>query len=237
MFLCEQEAVQTASSARPASRRARSRRTQAERRAATRSRILDAVVETIAEVGFRRTTASAIAARAGVTWGAVQHHYGDKDGIFAAVLDDTFARFATHFADLANPTALPLRIRTREFAERSWRHFGSAHFRSTFEILLQALGRTPPKRGELASPQQMRMLEGFDALWQRVFPDVALPRGERISLERFAIATLTGLALQCSLTRGHAPEPHAELALLAETLAHRLEGAARAGRTVRRGRR
>jgi len=62
-------------------RRPRARRTQAERTAATRERILAAVVESIAELGIQRTTASEIARRAGVTWGAVQHHFGAKHGI------------------------------------------------------------------------------------------------------------------------------------------------------------
>jgi hypothetical protein len=57
------------------------RRTHAERSADTRARILAAVVECISEIGFQRTTASEIASRAGVTWGAVQHHLGGKDGI------------------------------------------------------------------------------------------------------------------------------------------------------------
>jgi AcrR family transcriptional regulator len=57
------------------------RRRHAEPSAETRARILGAVVECISEIGFQRTTASEIAARAGVTWGAVQHHLGDKDGI------------------------------------------------------------------------------------------------------------------------------------------------------------
>ena len=44
------------------------RRSHAERTAETRAKILAAVVESIADVGFQRTTASEIAQRAGVTW-------------------------------------------------------------------------------------------------------------------------------------------------------------------------
>ena len=48
---------------------------------------MKAVVETIADVGFQKTTAAEIARRAGVTWGAVQHHFGGKEGILLAVLE------------------------------------------------------------------------------------------------------------------------------------------------------
>src|SRR5262247_379273 len=110
------------------------RRTQAERTAETRRRILDAVVESIAEVGFGRTTALEIARRAGVTWGAVQHHFGGKVGILEAVLEESFTRFAMRLAEV--PADAPLPVRIHEFVQRAWEHFSSPHFRSTLEILL-----------------------------------------------------------------------------------------------------
>ena len=76
------------------------RRSHAERTAETRGKILRAVVASIAEVGFQRRTANEITRRAGVTWGAVQHHFGGKDGILLAVLEDSFDRFAARLADI-----------------------------------------------------------------------------------------------------------------------------------------
>lgn len=201
------------------------RRTQAERRATTRSRILEAVVASIAEVGFQRTTASRIAARAGVTWGAVQHHYGGKDGILAAVLDDTFARFASHFDDMPDATTTPLDVRARQFVARAWAHFGSASFRSMFEILLQAF-RGAEVRRATPGEQQLRMLDGVDRLWRRAFPDAPLPRARRVELESYTLAVLMGLALQRAISGGGTREPKVEVALLARTLASELEAAA-----------
>src|SRR5262249_37219281 len=154
----------------------------------------------------KRTTATRIAARAGVTWGAVQHHYGDKDGILAAVLDDTFARFPARFDDVADPTVLPLEARVRPFTPRARRPLSRPHFRSTFEILLQALGSTGGTGEDPATEQRRRMLSSFDTLWRRVFPDVVLPRRQRIALERFTLATLIGLGLQSALGGARAPE-------------------------------
>jgi AcrR family transcriptional regulator len=77
------------------------RRTHAERTALMRERVMLAVVEVIADVGFARTTAAEIARRAGVTWGAVQHHFGDKDGILMAVLEESFSHFADELGEVA----------------------------------------------------------------------------------------------------------------------------------------
>src|SRR5215510_3400488 len=153
------------------------RRTQAERTAETRRRILDAVVESIAEVGFQRTTASEIAKRAGVTWGAVQHHFGAKGGILEAVLEDTFERFEETLGDVS--PELPLARRVELFVERAWAHFGSPHFRSTFEILLH---HGKGDDGDVPPHWQERMFSAFDLEFERLFADSGLARRERASL-------------------------------------------------------
>ena len=194
------------------------RRTHAERTAQTRGAIMRAVVESIAELGFKRTTASEIARRAGVTWGAVQHHFGGKDGILVAVLEDSFARFAARLADIA-PDGLSLERRTDLFVERAWEHFASPHFRSTFEILQHD---ATPSGGSW----QGQMLAAWDAVWSALFGEAGLSRGRRLALQHYTISVLTGLAL---LRRFEEPAPAVrarELALLKETLLRELGGKA-----------
>ena len=116
---------------------------------------MSAVVESIAELGFKRSTASEIARRSGLTWGAVQHHFGGKDGILAAVLEDSFNRFAERLADIASE-GVPLAERVELFVDRAWEHFASAHFRSTFEIL-QHYGASSREHG-----WQDQMLAGVE---------------------------------------------------------------------------
>lgn len=202
--------------------RPRARRTQAERSATTRARIVRAVVECVGELGFQRTTTSAIARRAGVTWGAVQHHYGGKDGILGAVLDDTFARFAERFDGF--PIALPLRERAARFVDCAWGHFGSPHYRTTLEILLHTL---PSHTSRGAPGLQGHMLDAWDALWRRIFADHPLPRRRRAVLAQYTVGVLTGLALHRVLQGPNAAEPHPHLALLAATLASELAPVAR----------
>jgi AcrR family transcriptional regulator len=54
------------------------RRTQEERSAETRLRLLDACVDCLVELGYSNTTTSAIQERAGVSRGALMHHYASK---------------------------------------------------------------------------------------------------------------------------------------------------------------
>lgn len=206
---------------RPAPVRRRGRRSHAERTAETRARIIAAVLECIAERGFQRTTASEITRRAGVTWGAVQHHFGGKDGILIAVLEDSFGRFAARLEDVpVEDTDLHKRVSL--FIERAWEHFGSSEYRSTFEILLNYVGRE-----DVADPNswQAQMFRAWDAVWMRIFHDSPLsPRRHRL-LERYTISTLSGLASTLMLGGPEARVQTEELALLERTLVRELEAA------------
>jgi AcrR family transcriptional regulator len=63
------------------------RRTQAERRETTRAALLAAARELFAERGFADTGREDIAERAGVTRGALYHHFESKAAVAVAVLD------------------------------------------------------------------------------------------------------------------------------------------------------
>lgn len=69
--------------ARPAARR-----TQAERTAATRARLLEAGRHLFAADGYAAVPTQAIVDAAGVTRGALYHQFGDKSGLFAEVYED-----------------------------------------------------------------------------------------------------------------------------------------------------
>src|SRR6516225_518480 len=54
--------------------------------------MLDAVVECILENGYYEASSNAIARQAGVTWGAIQHQFGTRQGLLLAVLEDRWQR-------------------------------------------------------------------------------------------------------------------------------------------------
>ena len=60
---------------------------QQDRSRATRQRLLEASVESLAEVGYAATTVAVVAARAGVSRGAAQHHFPTRADLFAAAVE------------------------------------------------------------------------------------------------------------------------------------------------------
>src|ERR1700691_5961206 len=77
------------------------RRTQAERSAATRQALLEAGRALFADHGFARAGQEDIVERAGVTRGALSHHFGTKEGLFLAVVQDVQADLAGRIARAA----------------------------------------------------------------------------------------------------------------------------------------
>ncbi len=77
------------------------RRTQAERTSATRRALLDAAREQFAERGFAGTGRDQVAAAAGVTRGALYHHFGTKEGLFRAVVEELEAGLTAQVAAAA----------------------------------------------------------------------------------------------------------------------------------------
>ena len=62
------------------------RRTQEERSAATRARLLDATITCLVERGYGGTTTTAVAEQAGVSRGAQLHHFGTRQALVAAAV-------------------------------------------------------------------------------------------------------------------------------------------------------
>ena len=77
------------------------RRSQAERSATTRAALVRAARELFARDGYAATGREAIVERAGVTRGALYHHFADKEALFQAVFEEIEAEVMAHSAEAA----------------------------------------------------------------------------------------------------------------------------------------
>ena len=125
----------------------------------TRDTIIEETVRCINEEGFAAASANHIAERAGVTWGVIQYHFGDRNGLLSAVIADGFSRFRRSIESVSVPDG-PSRQRVAAAVEAAWAAFSSPPSRASFEILISArAGRDQIELGELERmAQDMRAL-------------------------------------------------------------------------------
>ena len=93
-----------------------------ERGEGTRRRILEETVACVLDEGFGAASASRVTARAGVTWGVIQYHFGGRDGLLRAVVDHGFAGLTAALDEVTDGDG-PRDVGV--FVAAAWRAFSS----------------------------------------------------------------------------------------------------------------
>ncbi|TQM29890.1 TetR/AcrR family transcriptional regulator [Nocardia bhagyanarayanae] len=175
----------------------RVRETQAQRRARMRTRLLDAAIESLVEVGYAGTTTLEVQNRAGVPRGTLQHHFPTKPDLLAGAVEHLAARrleqLRTEFA------AIPEDVdRLVTAVELTMRMFSGESFLAALEIWVGA--RTDAELRAAFLPLEQRLFElmhtSIRDIFRAEFPDD--PRVPTIT--EFTIEIMTGLAMRALLT-------------------------------------
>ena len=167
------------------------RRTQAERRAAMKGKVLAATIGCLVERGYANTSTRHIARRAGVTVGAVQHHFDSKAELMAAALRELGERIADDFLARA-PEGDSLQERFEVLLDRLWVVHRGPLFDAGVE--LSVASRTDPElRDAMDSVSRAFALRIAEGMLQ-MFPDLVARPGFAEAV-MVGLATLRGLAM------------------------------------------
>jgi AcrR family transcriptional regulator len=178
---------------------AKPRRTQAERRAATRGALLDATIACLVEDGYANTTTTKIVERAGVSRGAQVHHFPTKAELVAeAVQHLARRRMAEMRAELAKNN-LPGRNRTEKALDLIWHQHSTPLFTAAIELFVAA--RTDPELRRRMSKLEREVTKDAYAAAAEVMPGFT----ERPLLRDWldaSLALMRGLAILDFLDSG-----------------------------------
>lgn len=116
-----------------------SRRTQADRSEETRRRTIDAAVACLWRDGYSTTTTLSVAAEAGLTRGAIHHHFPTKTDLMLAVADEVVRRTSTKRREMvvAHERGHP---RFAALLESAWSTQQEPEAMTLLEILLASRG-------------------------------------------------------------------------------------------------
>ena len=101
----------------------------------TRQLIIDETIRCVREEGFAAISASHIAERAGVTWGVIQYHFGDRNAVLMAVVDHGYDLLRDAIDDVELPVG-STRERVQAVVDAGWDAFSNPASLAAFEILV-----------------------------------------------------------------------------------------------------
>ena len=99
----------------------------------TRDLLIDETVRCIREEGFSAASARHIIERAGVSWGVIQHHFGDRDGLRTAVIEDAVERLSSSLEVLSDTAQV---TDTEDLVRATWEAFANPKAMAGLEILI-----------------------------------------------------------------------------------------------------
>lgn len=185
-------------------------RSQASRRANSRSLILDAAVELLVERGYRNTTTLAIQERANVSRGRLLHHFPSRDALLVAaaqhLADERIADMERWFerADDLDPAGTE---RIGHAVDLLWRTFRQPYFWAAMDLWSAA--RTDADLREQLAASERRLGRAIAHVVATMFGPVHSSHPGFDDLRELLFSSMRGVALTYSIVdRDPDSDPH-----------------------------
>jgi AcrR family transcriptional regulator len=160
------------------------------KREATRKRVIQAAINCIYRDGFNAAHTNRIAEEAGVSWGVLQYHFGDKDGLLQAVIDYIFDDFAATL-ESTSLQGENLQQRVRQLIDVVWALVSKKEYRVSIAILRNA-GKD--NASSINGQNQLsRWAKKTSQLWNELLADTIQEPGQSEIARHLLFATLRGM--------------------------------------------
>lgn len=168
---------------------------QEERSRAMRLRLMEATVDCLVRYGWSGTTTTLVSERAGVSRGAMLHHFPNKLDLVVAAVEHLMVRRVDELQGRAD--TLPKTGRTRAALELAAEHFTSSVFMAALELWVAA--RTDETLRAAVVPLERQV--GLQAhQFAASILDIDESRGNNRALIQGVLDMLRGLGLAAALT-------------------------------------
>lgn len=161
------------------------------KREITRNRVIRAAIDCIYRDGFHAAHTNRIAAEAGVSWGVLQYHFNDKDGLLQAVLDYIFEDFLQSLAS-ASLEGDDVRTRVHALIDVIWPLLSKKEYRVSVAILRNA------GKDESSAINGQKQVKAWAAtmsrLWNELLPPELAGSQRSDTARHLLFAGLRGLA-------------------------------------------
>ena len=135
----------------------------------TRQKVIDAAIACIMEKGYYKSSSNEVARWAGLSWGVIQYHFGTRENLMLAVLDDANKRLIDHMREL-QIDALTSRSRIQQLFESLVSFYGRAEYLAILEIHLNLI--RDPRTSERVRQEGEIVVEKLKPVYLAVPMDV-----------------------------------------------------------------
>lgn len=174
----------------------RKRRTQEERSAETQRRLIEATLDALHENGYARVTTSEIAERAGVSRGALLHHYATKEELVTVSvekqLQDSTAEIRSWLARVRSGD-----LKLDDFLDHLWEMYSGRLLFITLEHITEARHNQPLRESLVPVVREFHM--ALDATWREFFHGTPLSRDEVETVLNATTCLFRGMGVQTVL--------------------------------------
>jgi AcrR family transcriptional regulator len=184
----------------------------------TRALVIDETIACVVDEGFAAASARHIAERAGVTWGVIQYHFGDRAGLLMAVVDQGLTHLLQALELPANGKGGSVRQRAEALVEAAWSAFSSPTSLAALEILIC----TRCDRDARAQTHLIAIAEGLARLARQAVDGMDASKDSRLG--ELIWATLQGLVV-ARLVDAQAPNTDSERSALVDLIVRAMESA------------
>ncbi|WP_267382904.1 MULTISPECIES: TetR/AcrR family transcriptional regulator [unclassified Sphingomonas] len=190
----------------------RTRRPQAERSADTRAKLIEAAIACLHRSGYSATTVSTVATEAGVSRGAMTHHFAAKNDLMLAVVQQVFEQDTDFYAGVIAKTD-PKRF-LLELPEMMWGVISRPGGIAVVEIMLAS-------RSEPDLAEKLRALQSAIDVRAHEWSNVRIraagfePHPQSAAIHELYVAAVRGLAIEATFM-DNAEGVHRSLGVLTE---------------------
>lgn len=193
------------------------RRSHAERSRTTRAHLIATTIDVLRSRSYHGATVFEVAKAAGLTHGALQHHFGSKAALMMAVTAEILRSSDAAGVRWPSPQ-LPLAERAEHFVQALWeRVYEPPRFLAAWSVYFGSAGEPEVRRAVAA--QRAELAKALRTRFAEVFPELAATAGVD-ALADLVFSALRGMAIVRLF--GAAPREHAaQLRALAGLIALR----------------
>lgn len=193
-------------------RKAPTRRTQADRSATTRAALIAAARQCLMDSGYGRTTAVDVCSRAGLTRGALFHHFAGLPDLFAATLDEVCTDMTKRTAAAREKAAT-----LSAYIDAAWASFGHPDFKIVIEVWMAA--RNSPELRPALDPVIRRFRRAATPELNAALAAKVGRGAKEVTLYRLIVEAMIGMALGRAISPTGSLGHEAAVIALLKTLA------------------